>query len=641
MNSSRGSVRLSGSEYLAVSRELSSERHRYTDLDSPDVGSGFSNSRHHGHEPQEYFQSQGVTRMEAVYRTAQAGRATFWAVSISIVVCAWAYALDNSTTPHYAPFATSTFGKHSSGLASLYIATNIVSAVCKPFVAKLADITSRPYTYTVVLVFYVAGYIVVATSPTIQVYISGAVLVAIASSGLDLLNVIIVGDLTTLEWRGFVGAILSLPFVVNTLFSGKIVDAFSEGERWRWGYAMFAIIIPAVLGPAIITLIYLERKAQKEGVVNIASSNAARRRALSGSEAERQGLLGRVVAKAVVEEKTWLEQAKHNLEEIDAPGLFLLGAGWGLLLLPFISKSYAKGGLTNPLVISLMTFGTLFLMAYVFYEKHVARIPSAPRRLLVNRTFISAVAIDFFYFFSGQLRGIYFGSYVLITKNWSVETVTYFNNIMTIALCLSGILVGVIHRWTHRYKYLQISGLIIKIFGIAIILGEGGRATTNSFPLIASQILIGIGGSCSVVGTRVSAQASVPHQDLALTLALLALWTKIGSALGAASAYVIWAKWMPGLLRSYLPEDVTDEQIEKFFGDIKAIREYDFDDPIRQGAIRAYQETLWHLIVPALWLSVISLIAACFQTNFYLGKQQNAVMNVAPDGERLDEEEDD
>lgn len=234
-----------------------------------------------------------------------------------------------------------------------------------------------------------------------------------------------------------------------------------------------------------------------------------------------------------------------------------------------------------------------------------------------------------------MLRGLYFGSYILVVKPWSVENVTYFNNIMTISLCLSGIVVGIIHRWTHRYKYLQIFGLVVKISGIAILLGDAGKTTTNSYALIASQILIGMGGSCSVVGTRVSSQASVPHQDLALTLALLALWTKVGSALGSAFAFAIWSAKMPALLRAYLPQEVSDEQVAAYFGDIVSLRQFEYDHPIRQGAIRAYQETLWALIVPALWLSGISLVAACFQTDFYLGKQQNAVMNVAPDGETV------
>ncbi len=36
-------------------------------------------------------QSQGVTRMEAVYREAQSNKSTFWLVGASVLVCAWAY----------------------------------------------------------------------------------------------------------------------------------------------------------------------------------------------------------------------------------------------------------------------------------------------------------------------------------------------------------------------------------------------------------------------------------------------------------------------------------------------------------------------------------------------------------------------
>lgn len=52
----------------------------------------------------------------------------------------------------------------------LGIATNIISAVSKPFIAKISDITSRPYTYILVVGFYVVGYIVAATSQTIAAY---------------------------------------------------------------------------------------------------------------------------------------------------------------------------------------------------------------------------------------------------------------------------------------------------------------------------------------------------------------------------------------------------------------------------------------------------------------------------------------
>lgn len=179
-------------------------------------------------------QSQGVTRMEAVYREARANRKTLYLVGASVLVCAWAYSLDSSTTSYYSIDASSYYKQHSSVLSTLSIATNIISAVAKPFIAKLSDITSRPYTYVLALFFYTVGYIIAATSQSISSYIVGEVFVAVGGSGLDLTNDIIVADLTPLEWRGFVSSLLSTPFIINTWFSGKIVSAMSSRNQWRW-----------------------------------------------------------------------------------------------------------------------------------------------------------------------------------------------------------------------------------------------------------------------------------------------------------------------------------------------------------------------------------------------------------------------
>lgn len=180
------------------------------------------------------LQSSGVTRMEAVYREAKTDRKTFYLVGASVLVCAWAYSLDSSTTSYYSIDASSYYKQHSTVLSTLSIATNIIGAVSKPFMAKFSDITSRPYTYLLALVFYVVGYVIAATSHSISAYIVGEVFVAVGGSGLDLTNDIIVADLTPLEWRGFVSSLLSTPFIINTWFSGKIVEAMSSRGQWRW-----------------------------------------------------------------------------------------------------------------------------------------------------------------------------------------------------------------------------------------------------------------------------------------------------------------------------------------------------------------------------------------------------------------------
>jgi MFS family permease len=349
-------------------------------------------------------QSQGVTRMEAVYREVKSDRKTLWLIGVSVLVCAWAYSLDSSTTSYYSVDASSYFKQHSSVLSTLSIATSIVSAVSKPFIAKISDITSRPYTYLLVLLFYVLGYIVVATCQTVAGYIVGEVFVAIGSSGLDLTNDIIVADLAPLEWRGFASSMLSTPFIINTWFAGKVVDAIDSRGQWRWGYGMFAIIMPVALGPAVATLVYLDRKAKNKGIVNMASSNAARRAARDDAQKEGHvGPRGAVTAPAVESSERWTQSTNRILDEIDAFGLILLGFGWSLLLLPFSLKTYADGGWRNRSLIAMMIVGGLLLIAYVLYEIKWARVPSAPRRLIFNKTFIMAIIIDSFYMRTFQL----------------------------------------------------------------------------------------------------------------------------------------------------------------------------------------------------------------------------------------------
>lgn len=147
--------------------------------------------------------------------------------------------------------------------------------------------------------------------------------------------------------------------------------------------------MPVALGPAIVTLIFLDRKARKTGVTTMASSNYDRRAAVKVAK-NGNGV-------ATEPRRTWLEALKHNFQEIDAFGLILLGFGWSLLLLPFSLKTYAENGWRNRSLIAMIIVGGLLLVAYVAYEWKWAPVPSAPRRLIANKTFVMAIVIDFFY----------------------------------------------------------------------------------------------------------------------------------------------------------------------------------------------------------------------------------------------------
>ncbi|QWW24988.1 hypothetical protein CA7LBN_003870 [Candidozyma auris] len=155
-------------------------------------------------------------------------------LGLSILLCAWASSLDLQVTTSIKPWATSAFHEHSMGLGALAIADSIIGAVSRPVWAQIANIISRPFTYFLSIVFYVLGYIIVASSHTISAYIVGSAFSAMGSSGVGFLNRVIVADLTTLKWRGLATEALASPNIINIWYAGYIVKDLGP-SNWRWG----------------------------------------------------------------------------------------------------------------------------------------------------------------------------------------------------------------------------------------------------------------------------------------------------------------------------------------------------------------------------------------------------------------------
>ena len=148
----------------------------------------------------------------------------------------------------------------------MLISSGIIIACGKPLMAKLADVFGRGETYIFVAVLYAIGY--VRNCSTILLLIlqdhhgfgSGCwcscwwlcrlrassiretlmltPLQSFGYTGLQLLSVIVIADMTTLRFRGFGSSMLTLPFVINSFVSAEIAQGVLTGAGWRWGYGM-------------------------------------------------------------------------------------------------------------------------------------------------------------------------------------------------------------------------------------------------------------------------------------------------------------------------------------------------------------------------------------------------------------------
>lgn len=272
----------------------------------------------------------------------------------SILVCAWAASLDASTTNSLQPLATSSFGAHSS-LATINIANGIIGAVSNPILAKFADLISRTFIYIISVFFYTVGYIIAASSQTATAFIVGLGIATVGKTGVDFVNTLIVIDFTPLKWRGFVTSILATPFIINCWFAGLIVGDLRVAN-WKWGYGMFAIIIPVVLLPAIALMTYFDK------TVTLADSFSA------GKSKTKKEELYNIVS-----------IIKQGLIEVDAFGLLLLGFGFALLLLPFSLAGSADNGWRNPSLIAMIIVGGLLVIAFFVYEIYYAPFPAMPK----------------------------------------------------------------------------------------------------------------------------------------------------------------------------------------------------------------------------------------------------------------------
>ena len=175
------------------------------------------------------------------------------------------------------------------------------------------------------MAFYVAGYLLVAGSSVVEEVVFGMLIYTVGHSGLSLVTEVLVADLSSLKWRGLVLSLTSLPFLFNSFIGAEIVNALGE-RNWRWGFGIFAIIMPLFMLPSIFVL------RQKR---SFAASPAEIRRL----QAVQQG--------QEVEQTPYPKLVKDFMVKMDFGGLVLVAVSFALILLPVTLSKSAKRARNN------------------------------------------------------------------------------------------------------------------------------------------------------------------------------------------------------------------------------------------------------------------------------------------------------
>jgi MFS family permease len=238
--------------------------------------------------------------------------------------------------------------------------------------AKVADVFGRFEAFCVSVLIYVLGYIQMAASRNVQTYASAQIFYSAGSTGLQILQQVFIADSSDLLNRALFASLPDLPFLITVWVGPVIASTILRHTSWRWGYGIWAILLPATFLPLALALLLSQKKAEKL-------------RLFKPRLGKEHGLMSAI-------RSAWYE--------LDFFGLVLLSCAMTLILIPLTLAPNAKGRWHNASIIAMIVVGCVCLTLYPVWEssKRLAPRPLLSLRLLKQRTVLAGCALAFFYF---------------------------------------------------------------------------------------------------------------------------------------------------------------------------------------------------------------------------------------------------
>ncbi|KAM5523951.1 siderophore iron transporter mirb [Fusarium oxysporum f. sp. phaseoli] len=509
------------------------------------------------------FVQAGVRQVEAI--TAVWSTRMLWTVFVLLYFINIIDAVLQHVQSSLTPYVTSTFAQHGL-LATTGVVSSIVGGVCQLTIAKVIDIWGRGQGYAVMLVLCVVGLIVKATCDSVEMYAAAHTLYWVGHIGIGYIITVVLADMTTLQNRTIMFGINTTPSIVSTFAGPKIAELFLQKVNFRWAFGGFSIILTAFSLPILAVFFLHQRKAISLGVIE--------------KEAVKRSAWGSTV---------------YYFWQFDTVGLFLVTAGWSLLLLPFSIARSAPQGWTAGYIIAMIVLGVLILIASIYWERSFARIPFFPWRFLKERTVWASCLLNGLMFMSVFVWEAYYTSYLQVVHSQSVRDAGYISGTFNVFSSFVGPFVGLMIRYTNDYKWTSMAGVPFAALGSALLV-HFRRPDTNIGFLVMCQVFTGVAIGIWGLTAQLALMASVRHQEVAIALAMSGLFGSIGVSLGFTVAGALWTNIVPANLYEALPED-SKNLTSILFGDIREQLSYPIGSPVRDAVIMAFQDAQHKMVI--------------------------------------------
>ncbi|CAO2653151.1 Nn.00g025620.m01.CDS01 [Neocucurbitaria sp. VM-36] len=497
----------------------------------------------------------------------------------------------------YEPYATSHFDGHSL-LSTGSIINGIVRIVAYPLLAKLADHFGRPLGFAGGALSMALGNVMFAACRNVDTFLAGGIFDSLGDTWWNITQQIFVADVTSLVNRGILFTLPESLSAIPTLYGGSYLgEHMLLSSTWRWGYGMWAIILPVTAIPTISIMLWMGRRAKRMGLV---------RERLSLMHGAPSGALNRTY---------------HIVTQLDIIGAFLLIGGLAMTLLPMtIAGRNNTDRWEKPSSIILLIVGVLTFIAFLVWDGKFAPNPIVPYRTIKERNVIVACVSVIFIAASDSVYRPFLSSFLQVAGHYSPGAATRVDNAQRVAFNIGALVSGICLKYVKQTKPIIMLGvgLIVLASGLPIYLTNiSGTHIANEAAFITSKSILGVGRGFAQVSLQVSLQAVLESDQIAVATAVYLSSLGFGSNLGVTISGAMWNSLLLRKLNIYFSK--TESQ--RIFGSIVTAKKYKIGSIERVAIDRCYRETQQSLAIGSVCVSSVLLVLVFFARNIKLREE--------------------
>jgi hypothetical protein len=132
--------------------------------------------------------------------------------------------------------------------------------------------------------------------------------------------------------------------------------------------------------------------------------------------------------------------------------------------------------------------------------------------------------------------------------------------------------------------------------------------------IILAQVFHALAGGTLVMTEQLAAMAAVPHNEVAVVLALEGLFTSIGGSIGQSLSGAIWTNLMPQKLAELLPPE-SQGNLTKIYGSLPIQLSYPVGSPTRNAIVAAYGYVQRRMLIAGVCFMPVAFVCVLLWRN--------------------------